>query len=648
MKAHLFILPGLVGISISQRSKPPDLFTPGKAGFKPTCRGGSQKGMGLIPVSFTLVFCILVQGTLSTPSLASPQIAGCAVFPADNVWNVPVDTLPVDPNSAAYISTIGATKYVHADFGSGTWNGGPIGIPYTTVPGTQPKVPVTFGYSDESDPGPYPIPPNPPIEGGSNSSGDRHVLVLDYDNCILYEMYYAFPQPNGSWYADSGAIFDLKSNALRPAGWTSADAASLPILPGLVRYDEVASGEIRHALRFTAPQTRKEYLWPARHYASSLTGAQYPPMGQRFRLRADFDISGFSPEVQVILQALKKYGMILADNGSSWFLSGVPDERWDNDHLRQLHQLQGSDFEAVEESSLMVHPDSGQTIMRVPSPGLALSVPIADAADYNGDRKADIAVYRPSTGEWLVLGNTFSVPLGLPGDIPVPGDYDGNGTADYAVWRPSTGDWHVLLNGAENIQNWGSSEDTPVPGDYNGDRITDRAVWRSSTGEWWILFSGGGSAVTVWGISGDLPAPADYDGDGSDDLAVFRPSSGTWYILNSSNGFIKVQTLGQNGDLPVPGDYDGDRLANIAVWRPGTGTWIGIRKNGKIIQRVWGSPGDLPVQADYDGDGRTDLGIFRASPGEWRILTSSSQFTQFTIIPWGLPGDIAVSASGGR
>ncbi len=307
-----------------------------------------------------LLLCASIQSAAPPSPQAPPALAGCAVLPADNVWNTPIDTLPVDANSAAYINTIGAGDYVHADFGSGTWGGGPIGIPYTTVPGSQPRVSVTFGYADESDPGPYPIPTDAPIEGGSASSGDRHVLVVDRDNCVLYEMFYAFPQPDGSWQAGSGAVFSLQSNALRPAGWTSADAAGLPILPGLVRYDEVATGEIEHALRFTAPQTRRAYVWPARHYASSLTGTQYPPMGQRFRLRADFDVTGFSSEVQVILQALKKYGMILADNGSAWYILGMPDARWDNDHLHELHQIHGSDFEAVDVSSLMVDADSGQ------------------------------------------------------------------------------------------------------------------------------------------------------------------------------------------------------------------------------------------------------------------------------------------------
>lgn len=298
-----------------------------------------------------------------------PVLEGCPVFPADNVWNAAIDYLPVHPDSSAYISTIGANKIVHPDFGSGTWDGGPIGIPYTFVSGNQPKVTVTFDYSDESDPGPYPIPADAAIEGGSQSTGDRHVLVLDRDNCVLYETFSTYPQTDGSWTAGSGAIFNLRSNALRPSGWTSADAAGLPILPGLARYDEVASGEIRHALRFTAPQTRKVFVWPARHYASSLTGLNYPPMGQRFRLKANLDISRFSPEVQVILRALKKYGMILADNGSSWYISGVPDPRWNNDVLvGELGQVKGSDFEAVDESSLMVNPDSGDAIGPNPSP----------------------------------------------------------------------------------------------------------------------------------------------------------------------------------------------------------------------------------------------------------------------------------------
>ncbi len=299
--------------------------------------------------------------TVMKPGTPPPQIAGCDIFPADNIWNTPIDTMPVHPNSATFINTIGANTEFHADFGSGLWNGGPIGIPYIDVPSSQPDVPISFDVPDESEAGPYPIPPNAPIEGGASSNGDRHVLVLDRDNCTLYELFYAFPQSGGaSWTAYSGAVFDLNSHDLRPDGWTSADAAGLPILPGLIRYDEVAAGEINHAIRFTVPQTRNTYVWPARHKASSFIGSQYPPMGQYFRLKTDYDISSYSTEIQVILQAFKTYGIILADNGSSWYISGVPDDRWDNDMLHELDQLQGSDFEAVDVSSLIIDPDSGQ------------------------------------------------------------------------------------------------------------------------------------------------------------------------------------------------------------------------------------------------------------------------------------------------
>jgi len=268
--------------------------------------------------------------------------------------------LPLDAYSNAYVASIGSTTGLHPDFGSGLYDGRPIGIPFVSVPKTQPGVPVEFDYADDSNPGPYPIPSDAPIEGGICGAGDRHVLIVQAETCLLYELFDAAPQGDG-WSAGSGAIFDLRSNALRPAEWTSADAAGLLILPGLVRFDEVAAGAIKHALRFTAATTREEYVWPARHEAGSTDDLNVPPMGQRFRLRSTFDISGFSLANQVILTALKTYGMILADNGGDWFLSGVPDERWNNDDLRQLkNRVHGSDFEAVNCASLMVHPDSGQ------------------------------------------------------------------------------------------------------------------------------------------------------------------------------------------------------------------------------------------------------------------------------------------------
>ena len=283
------------------------------------------------------------------PGIA-PPLPSRTVFPADNAWNRDVSGDSVDPNSDSLIAACGAARSLHPDFGT-TW-----GIPYTVVSGTQPKVPVSFDYDDESDPGPYPIPSNAPIEGGAAAGGDRHVLVVDADNWMLYELFDARPQGGGaSWTAGSGAVFDLSSNAVRPAGWTSADAAGLPVFPGLVRYDEaVTAGVIRHAFRFTCPTTRKAYLWPARHYASSQTSANLPPMGMRVRLKAGVDISGYPPEVQAILQAMKTYGMLLADNGSGFFVTGAPDARWDDDHIDTMKRLRGSDFEVVKMNGLVI------------------------------------------------------------------------------------------------------------------------------------------------------------------------------------------------------------------------------------------------------------------------------------------------------
>jgi hypothetical protein len=218
--------------------------------------------------------------------------------------------------------------------------------------------------ADESDPGPYPIPPDAPIEGGPQSDGDRHVLVVQQERCVLYELYKASPNSDGSWNAVSSAFYDLTSNELRPDGWTSADAAGLPILPGLVRYEEVARGAITHALRFTAPRTRRAYVWPARHFASRQDDPALPPMGQRFRLKASVDIAGFTPTNQVILRALKEYGMVLADNGSAWFVTGAPNDSWNNDELHELRRLKGSDFEAVDMSPLIEDPDSARARLR--------------------------------------------------------------------------------------------------------------------------------------------------------------------------------------------------------------------------------------------------------------------------------------------
>jgi hypothetical protein len=287
----------------------------------------------------------------ATPDLGiGASLHGQRPFPDDNPWNQDISTMPVDPNSANLIASIGLSTGVHPDFGT-VYNGAPNGIPYAVVSGTQAPAPINFtAYGDESDPGPYPVPPNAPIEGGPASTGDRHVLIIDRDNWKLYELDRAFPLNGGTaWNGDCGAIFNLKSNTLRPAGWTSADAAGLPVFPGLVRYDEVIEqGLIAHALRFTVHNSRRGYVYPARHFASSNTSANLPPMGMRVRLKAAFDISGFSPAMQVILRAMKTYGLILADNGSNWYISGAPDSRWNDSELATLSRVKGSDFEVVQ------------------------------------------------------------------------------------------------------------------------------------------------------------------------------------------------------------------------------------------------------------------------------------------------------------
>jgi hypothetical protein len=319
-----------------------------------------------ISIAMALVIClILVSLALLQRSVAHAQtapaasIGGCALFPANNIWNTDISTLPAAANSATIIGSIGPTGHLHPDFGAGLYQGEPIGIPYTVVPVSQPGVSVSFQYASESDPGPYPIPGNAPIEGGARSTGDRHVLVVQSGTCKLYEMYASYPQGGGSWKAGSGAVWNLNFNALRPRSWTSADAAGLPILPGLVRYDEVAGGVISHALRFTVQNTRNTFVWPARHQASTQTSANLPPMGLRVRLKASVNIAAFSPQNRVILTALKRYGMMVADNGSNWYISGAPDNRWNNDDLAQLAKIPGSDFEVVDTSSLALDQNSG-------------------------------------------------------------------------------------------------------------------------------------------------------------------------------------------------------------------------------------------------------------------------------------------------
>lgn len=323
-------------------------------------------GVALVGVAiFSAAALLPASADTSMRAALRPQIARSAtttgagapiefrMFPDDNPWNTDVSTMPVDPRNAVFLASMGLDTEIHPDFGT-TWDGGPNGIPYIVVDGTQTKYPATFYYADESDPGPYAIPPDAPIEWGS----DHHVLALDADNQILYELYDAsFSAAEGRWYAGSGAIWNLNINHYRPDGWTSADAAGLPMLPGLVRYDEVQRGEITHALRFTVSETHDSYIFPASHRAG-IDDPTLPPMGLRVRLRADYDISGFPADVQVILRALKKYGMIVADNGGPWYISGAPDSRWNDETLHEITRVMGRDFEVVNTSGIAGVPSS--------------------------------------------------------------------------------------------------------------------------------------------------------------------------------------------------------------------------------------------------------------------------------------------------
>jgi hypothetical protein len=307
-------------------------------------------------LAFLASLAVALLAGSSAQALRLPSARRCPVFPASNPWNQRVDKLPVAADSAQMIASIGLDAPVHADFGSGNWDGGPIGIPFDVVSSRTPRAHVSFEYADESNRVRYPIPRNVQIEGGAHATGDRHAILVDKSTCELYELYDLRHTSHG-WTAGSGATWNLRSNHLRPAGWTSADAAGLPIFPGLARWDEVSRGVIDHALRFTAPATRRAYVYPARHYASSSTDPSLPPMGLRVRLKASVNIASFPPQARVVLRALQRYGMILADNGSPWYISGAPNKRWNNDALHTLGRLTGADFEVVDTSSL---PEPGK------------------------------------------------------------------------------------------------------------------------------------------------------------------------------------------------------------------------------------------------------------------------------------------------
>ena len=417
-----------------------------------------------------LAFIALLK-TLSLTG-AQPTASGCQVFPADSIFNTPIDTLPVHPSSSTWLNTVGLTRGLKADFGSGMWNNAPIGIPINYVDSsTQPQVLENFDYAYECDHPPYPIPANPKIEG-AGISGDQHILMVDTETCILYELFYARHNgANGGWTAAAGAVYDLQSNQMRPDEWTSADAAGLPIMPLLVRYDEIAQGAINHALRFTVSATDQSYLWPGSHQAGSANSARLP-MGATIRLKADYDISGFSATNQIILTAMKKYGMILADNGSSMYFSGEPDERFDNGDLNNLRVVTAGDFEVVDVSSLKA-ADNWYGTNSPPTPNVVLQ----DSVLLDQDETADYTLTFPASATGIQCITTSSAPL--DGEVNLLLNWDaptttGNKMANTCYSRSTGHEEHcVVPNIGTTLYvtlhaewHWGALEDVTITCQY--------------------------------------------------------------------------------------------------------------------------------------------------------------------------------------
>lgn len=574
-----------------------------------------------VPASLVVLTIALgvVAPVVSAQAPPAPPIS-CALFPADNYWHAVVSQLPVRADSASLIDRIGRNAGMHADFGAGLYNDRIVGIPYTTVPAGAPRVPVTFvDYGGESDPGPYPIPPDAPIEGQPALGGDQHVLVVEEGACELWELFNAEPQGDGSWSASSGAHYDLNSNALRPAGWTSADAAGMPILPGLVRYDEVAAGVIDHAIRFTAPATRDAFVWPARHQAGD-PDPSLPPMGLWLRLKSDVDLSSFPPPVRVILRAMQVHGLILADNGSPMFISGAPDDRWDNAVLASISAVTGDDFEAIDVSSLIVDPNSGQVAgATAPLPPLP---PVAPGGAYTAVEPVRVLDTRAGTGVPVGL-----VPAGATVRLDLQGRVPPGATAvvlNVTATDPTQAGYvtvHPCGAPRGNVSNLNSAVGTAVPnlvtvavGD--GDDVclftlqpthlvADLAGW----------FSGGGDRFTgtppvrlvdtrATGVrvqpGVDLVVPV---GGGRGVPALAKAAVATVTVTDpTAAGYVTAYPCGTSPPLASNVNYRaGQTVANLAVTKLGDGGAVCIRSYAPAHVLVdlagWLAPGGAEFTA---------------------------------------------------
>jgi len=518
-----------------------------------------------------------------------PGAPGCPMFPSDNIWNTDISSLPVDVHSAQWLASMNSSStFLHPDFGPSGDPTNPYGMPYTVVSPGHPFAHVTFQYPSESDPGPYPFGADTPIEGGQSATGDRHAIMVDPSTCTLYELYQA-QYNGGSPTAGSGAIWNLRSNALRPAGWTSADAAGLPILPGLLRYDEVQSGQITHAIRMTATTTDQSYLWPARHEAGARSDPSLPPMGARFRLKASFDISGYSPQAQVVLRAMQHYGLILADNGSNWYFGGTADAAWPLPLVDELKSIPASAFEAVDESSLMVSPDSGQAgVLDAPGPGYRLVA---------GD------------GGVFAFGDGFYGSAGaLPLRAPVVGTADTASDAGY---------WLVASDGG--VFSYG---DAHFLGSMGGKHLDSPVVGMAATpdgGGYWLVASDGG--VFSYGDAHFLGSMGAKHLNSPVVGMAATPDGGGYWLVAADGGVFAY------GDASFLGSMGATRLHKPVVGmaaNPGGGYWL-VASDGGVFS--FGAPFDGSAGALALSKPVVGMRVLPGGGGYWLVGADGGIFT---------------------
>jgi hypothetical protein len=557
----------------------------------------------VVPAGALMACVAVTTGSLAQPPPASagtplPGATSCPMFPPDNVWNTPITNLPVNVHSSEWLASMNASSTdLHPDFGPSGDPTNPYGMPYTVVSPGHAYVNVSFQYAQESDPGPYPFGPDTPIEGGQNASGDRHALMVDPSSCTLYELYDARYNSAGST-AGSGAIWNLRSNALRPTGWTSADAAGLPILPGLVRYDEILSGSITHAIRMTAQTTDTSYLWPARHEAGARSDPSLPPMGARFRLSSSFDISGFSPQAQVVLRAMQRYGLILADNGSNWYFGGSADSSWPLALVDELKRIPASAFEAVDESSLMVSPDSGQA-KAFPGPVTGIAAPPTGSGYWLSDAEGAVSAHNLSS-YGSMGGTTLNAPV------------------THIVSTPDgAGYWLVAADGGTftfgDAGFFGSMGGRPLDAP-----VVNMAPTPDGRGYWLVASDGGVFAfgdAPFLGSMGGHPLNAPVVGIASD------PETGGYWLVASDGGIFAFGAPfeGSTGSLHLNRPING-----MAASPGGNGYWL-VASDGGIFAfgraRFWGSTGGLALVAPVMG-----LAADAATGGYWLVGADGGVF----------------------